>query len=97
MADTLKYDGEREKLHTFKVKLRLKLAEKGSFPDGESRVHYTIGLLEGAAMDHISLHLRFPEERPASPAAASYDKHVKLTVPGHEHPLSPFPWPSYKL
>lgn len=58
MADPPKFNGDRGKLRNFKIQLRLKLAEEGSFPNESEKIRYIIGLLEDQAMDQIGPHLK---------------------------------------
>lgn len=51
MADSPKFNGDREKLRNFKVQLRLKLVEESSFRTEVEKTRYIISLLEGPAMD----------------------------------------------
>jgi len=58
MADPPKFNGDRAKLRNFKVQLRLKLAEEGSFLNKDEKIQYIIGLLEDQAMDQVGPHLK---------------------------------------
>ena len=49
MPEPEKYDGDRTQLPIWKGKLFLKLSEPGAFPDTQSKLRYTMGLLTGKA------------------------------------------------
>lgn len=49
MPEPEKYDGNRMQLPIWKGKLFLKLSEPGAFPDTQSKLRYTMGLLTGKA------------------------------------------------
>lgn len=58
MSDPALFDGTREKLRPFLTTLHLKLCEPGSFPNEQAKLRYTVGRLEGAALDQVTQYMR---------------------------------------
>lgn len=54
MSDPEKFDGTKDKLRPFLTQLSLKLSETGSFPDEQAKLRYTIGRLEGVALEQVA-------------------------------------------